>query len=146
MNTKIVCFIGHRFSFRVSAKQKRVYKAIGDLIKKGYTTFYTGNMGSFDDVCEFCVLSYKYYFPKVKLYKISATPYIKDTASNYIYDDIIVPELEHFHYKQRITKRNEWMVDHCDLVLCNITNDIKSGAFNTVKYARKIGKPIIYLD
>ena len=61
------------------------------------------------------------------------------------YDGSIYPDLEEYHYKQIITKRNEWIVDNCDILVCHIENTFRSGAYNTVKYARKINKPIIYI-
>lgn len=45
----------------------------------------------------------------------------------------------------KITKRNEWIIDNCDLLVCHIQETYKSGAYNTIKYAQKQNKAIIYI-
>ncbi|MGN1208076.1 MAG: hypothetical protein ACI4TI_01255 [Christensenellales bacterium] len=44
------------------------------------------------------------------------------------YDSSIYPDLEECHYKQAITKRNERMIDNCDVLVCHIENTFRSGA------------------
>ena len=61
------------------------------------------------------------------------------------YDGSILPEIEELHYKQKITKRNEWIIDHCNILVCHIEETYKSGAYRTLKYAQKQNKPIIYI-
>ena len=61
------------------------------------------------------------------------------------YDDIVIPsELIGIHYKAAIKKRNRWMVDQADKILAYIYRDF-GGAFDTVKYAFRIGKPVLNL-
>jgi len=60
------------------------------------------------------------------------------------YDGSIYPDIEETHYKQKITKRNERIVDNCDILVCHIEETYKSGAYRTLKYAQKQNKPIIY--
>lgn len=58
-------------------------------------------------------------------------------------DDIVVPmELMGVHYKAAIKKRNRWMVDQADKILAYIYRDF-GGAFDTVKYAYRMGKPVL---
>lgn len=61
------------------------------------------------------------------------------------YDEIIIPsELAGVHPKSAITKRNRWMVDKSELIICYIQRDF-GGAFDTIKYANRQSKIIIEL-
>jgi nucleoside 2-deoxyribosyltransferase len=63
----------------------------------------------------------------------------------YYYDEIIIPEeLCGVHYKAAIQKRNRWMVDRADCLIAYLFRDF-GGAYETVKYAKKQGKPVINL-
>ena len=118
-----------------------------ELINKGYTIFYDGNYGAFDNKCRKAILKLKNKYPNIKLVLI-LTYYHHDKEKYPIptcYDNTILPELEDLHYKQKITKRNEWIIDNCDILICHIQETYKSGAYNTVKYAKKQNKPIIYI-
>ena len=58
---------------------------------------------------------------------------------------IVIPsELIGIHYKAAIKKRNRWMVDQADKILAYIYRDF-GGAFDTVKYAFRMGKPVLNL-
>ena len=61
------------------------------------------------------------------------------------YSHIVIPsELIGIHYKAAIKKRNRWMVDQADKILAYIYRDF-GGAFDTVKYAFRMGKPVLNL-
>lgn len=45
----------------------------------------------------------------------------------------------------KMQKRNEWMVDHCDLLLA-VWDGSAGGTANCVKYARSIGKTILHYN
>ena len=142
---KIVGFAGHRYSWQNIGIESVLEKTIIELIEKGYTTFYLGGKGYFDELSEKILIRLKERNPNLKLYKILEEYHTKlDLPS--CYDGSIYPELETCHFKAKITKRNEWIVDNIDLLVCYVHQTSKSGAYNSVKYARKIGKPIIYLE
>ena len=46
---------------------------------------------------------------------------------------------------RRMQKRNEWMVDHADIVIA-LWNGTEGGTANCVRYAQRKGKPIYRLD
>ena len=48
------------------------------------------------------------------------------------------------HPKLAITKRNEWMAEQADLILCYIERE-SGEAYKAVKFAEKLGKEIINL-
>ena len=144
---KVVAFAGHRYEWQSIGVGEKLLQVLEDLINKGYTIFYDGNYGAFDNKCRNAILKLKNKYPNIKLVLI-LTYYHHDKEKYPIpsyYDDTILPEIEDLHYKQKITKRNEWIIDNCDLLVCHIQEAYKSGAYNTVKYAQKQNKPIIYI-
>lgn len=93
------------------------------------------------------VIELKKKHPQIKIYKI-LTYYHHDNEKYGLpscYDGSILPEIEDCHYKNKIAKRNEWIVDNSDILVCHVYETYKSGAFNTVKYAKKTNKAIIYI-
>lgn len=144
---KIVAFAGRRYEWQSIGIEEKLLQVLEELINKGYTIFYDGNYGAFDNKCRNAVLELKKKYPYIKLILI-LTYYHHDKEKYPIpsyYDETILPELEDLHYKQKITKRNEWIIDNCDLLVCHIKETYKSGAYNTVKYAQNQNKPIIYI-
>lgn len=139
MQDKIVAFAGHRFEWHCRGVKEKIIPTLEELIHKGYTIFYDGGYGAFDKICSHAVLELKHKYPQIKLIKILA--YYHHEKEKYelapCYDGSIYPDLEECHYKQVITKRNEWIVDNCDILICHIENTFRSGAYNTVKYAKK---------
>jgi nucleoside 2-deoxyribosyltransferase len=41
--------------------------------------------------------------------------------------------------------RNIWMVDHCDALIA-VWDGTSGGTANCVGYAKRVGKPIVYID
>ena len=48
------------------------------------------------------------------------------------------------HYKAAIQKRNRWVVNRADCLIDYLFRDF-GGVYETVKYAKKQGKPVINL-
>ena len=146
-NEKIVAFAGHRHEWHCLGLEDKLMQTLEELIDKGYTVFYDGDYGAFDNLCARTVIKLKTKYPHIKLIRI-LTYYHHDKEKYDLpsyYDSSILPELEFAHYKQKIIKRNEWIVDHCDLLVTHIENTFNSGAYRTLKYAQKQNKPIIYI-
>lgn len=147
MADKIVAFAGHRFDWQCIGVEEKLLQTIEELINKGYTIFYDGACGAFDRKCLHAVLELKHKYPHIKVIQI--LKYYHHEKEKYelspCYDGSIYPDLEECHYKQIITKRNEWIVENCDVLVCHIEETYKSGAFNTVKYAYQVNKPLIYV-
>ena len=75
-------------------------------------------------------------------------PYVQKDIASYeqYYDSVLIPEcIEKTHPKDAITKRNRWMVETCDLVICYIEHE-QGGAYAAVKYAEKLGKNSININ
>lgn len=137
-------FCGHRSVY--DDVRKKVNHAILDLIDNhGVTVFYSGNKGLFDDICSGEVRDIKKIYKEIKLCWIA--PYFTQSINNNrefnqeFFDEIIVLDLN-VHYKQAITERNRYMVRHSDYMICYVNHDY-GGAYDTMKYAEKMGVKII---
>lgn len=108
------------------------------------TEFLVGNQGQFDGIvyhvlksleCEFSNLQYKVV--------LAYMPGQKEDYELYPPERTYYPEgLELVHPKYAITRRNRWMVEQCDIVLCYITHSW-GGAQQFVRQAERKGKKII---
>ena len=144
---KVIAFAGHRYDWHCTGVEDKLPQVLEELIQKGYTVFYDGNYGAFDKKCASTALELKHKYPHIKLIQILT--YYHHKKDKYelpsCYDGSILPEIEEMHYKQKIVKRNEWIVDNCNILVCHIEETYKSGAYRTLKYAQKQNKPIIYI-
>lgn len=146
MKNKIVCFAGHRHDWQNIGIEDKLKETIINLINKGYNIFYDGGKGYFDNISAKIVLNLKEKFPEIKIYKILTNyNHKKDKLELSAYDGSILPEIQEIHYKQKITKKNEWMINNCDILVCHIKETYKSGAYTTFKYAQKLNKEIILI-
>lgn len=59
-----------------------------------------------------------------------------------LYDDSIYPPIEEMPLKFAISKRNEWMVRNCDLVIAYVNHNY-GGAYESLKAAKRVGRAII---
>lgn len=129
---KVVAFAGHRDSWRCIGVKEKLLQTIEDLIQQGYTIFYDGNKGAFDEKCFNAIVELKEKYPYKENFYLSKAV-----------DETIFPPIEQYYPKQRITKRNEWIVDNCDVLVCHIEMPYKSETNKMVKYAQKKNKKII---
>ena len=61
------------------------------------------------------------------------------------YDEVFVPmELNRVHYKQAITKRNEWMIENADMLIMHVVLQEGNSA-QCMKKAQEQGKCILNL-
>lgn len=140
---KKVCFIGHRDEWRCLGIDKKLEEEIEKVIKRGYFCFYDGNKGAFDNLCLDVLLRMKIKYPQIKIIRVLVSyTHKKENVPGFL-DEVLVADVEHLHFKQRITKRNEWIIDNSDIVICHITNTIRSGAYKAYCYAKKKNKEIV---
>lgn len=110
------------------------------------TEFLVGNQGQFDGIVYHVLKSLEEEFPDVQ-YKIvlAYMPGQKEDWEPYPPERTYYPEgLELVHPKYAITRRNRWMVEQCDTVLCYITHSW-GGAAQFVHKAERSKKEIINL-
>ena len=59
-------------------------------------------------------------------------------------DKVVVSEGGYTAAKMQV--RNEWMVDHCDVLIAVYNGADSGGTFNCIQYAKSIDKKIIFID
>lgn len=145
---KACCGFGHREIF--GNITEKVVTAVKKAVEQGCELFYTGAMGEFDEIYSSAVRFLKKTYPEIKL--VCVKPYLTkgiNESGDYLYslyDDIIIPtELADIHYKTVITKRNQWIIDKCDVVIGYTIRDY-GGAYKAIDYAKKKGKEIIIIE
>ena len=134
---KTCAFFGHRevWSDISELLEQEVRTAIAD----GATTFWVGGYGAFDSNAAGCVRRLKKEYPYISLHLILAyLPTKKDPLED-MYDSTIYPEgLELVPKRFAISKRNQWIVSNCDMVIAYVHNTY-GGAYAAYQLARKKG-------
>ena len=143
-----VCVSGHR-DIKNDINVKKVKIIFENLINNGIDTFLIGMAIGFDTLC-FQILE---EFKKTKSIKIIACIPCLNQADKFSFeqkkeyyrllsvaDEKIV--LSENYTPSCMQKRNKFMVDNSSAVICYLNRN-KGGTFNTVKYAEKIGIPVI---
>lgn len=107
------------------------------------TAFLIGHQGQFDSMVYHSLKTLERDFPDLQ-YKI-VLAYMsgqKEAYEPYPSKRTYYPEgLELVHPKYAITRRNRWMIEQCDMVLCYITHSW-GGAQQFVRQAERKGKKI----
>ena len=144
-----VSFIGHRNIERFQIVENKVEAVVKDLIKsKEFVEFYIGRNGEFDILVASIIKRVQRDFGKENSSLILVIPYSIADMEDFekYYDEVWYPdELFGVHFKSAITKRNEWFVDHSDLLVAYVTRDC-GGAFECMKKAQQKGIQIVHLD
>lgn len=133
-------FFGHREYFGLDSQV--LLRAIEDQIHKGVDTFYVGNQGQFDSAVYSCLKQLRKKHPHIRVCVVLA--YLPTEKNEYDdMTDTMYPEIEG-HPKFAIERRNRWMIDHSDFLLCYI-NHTWGGAYKFAKLAKRRGKTVINL-
>ena len=150
-----VCFTGHR-SIPDADKEKlskRIMDEIEELYDMGARTFIAGGALGFDMLCETCVIALRRLKGDVKL--ILALP-CREQDKNWseieklclynikVMSDKVVYVSESYS-SDCMFKRNRYMVDNSDVVICYKDGRFKGGTYYTMKYALDNNKKIINL-
>ncbi len=137
-----VSFIGHREVDDFSFVEEQVYNIVADLLRlKEYVEFYVGRNGEFDTLVASVIKRAKREIWDCNSSLILVLPYhVANTEDlEKFYDEVVCPqELDGVHYKSAITKRNEWLVEHSDLIVSYVVRDY-GGAAQCLKKAKQRG-------
>ena len=135
-----VSFIGNRQVEHFIEVEEQLTKIVKDLIRsKEFVEFYIGRNGDFDILAASVIKRAQENYGKSNNSLILVIPYpIADLEyMEKYYDEIWYPdELHGVHYKSAITKRNEWFVEHSDLLIAYVTKD-HGGAYDCMKKAQQ---------
>ena len=140
-NDMVISFCGHR-DFTPDAEKE---KTIIDILLKYAETeqeviCYTGGYGAFDWFATSCIRKAQAIAKNIRNCLI--IPYITTSHLDRIslhtkeFDEIIYPPLENIPPKFAIIRRNEWMIDNCDLLIAYVKYSW-GGAARTLGYARR---------
>ena len=143
-----LCLFGHRDFSGYRVLDTVFFELIKNIVETNdYVEIYVGRNGEFDIYATSVVKRVQKIMERGNSELICVLPYSCKNIEFYsqYYDDVIIPEaVESSHPKNAITKRNQWMVEMCDLVVCYVEN-ADGGAYRAIKYARKLNKEIINL-
>lgn len=136
----IVAFCGHNEVTNPDGVRRWLEHTVGDLIQRGATTFYLGGYGGFDRLAASVLHKVSAANPSVE--SILVLPYLNREAEDDLYDGTIYPPLENIPKRLAIIKRNEWMVDHSDVIVAYVLHEW-GGANAMLKYGLRKGKEVI---
>lgn len=142
---KSCCFIGHRNLYDKREIFSLMIQKIERLILDGFSIFFFGGYGDFDDICFSAVreLKGKYSYIKTIYYQAYYKPH--DTNMGFLkakYDCIIYPEIEEKPKRFAIVYRNREIIDHSDFCIffCSFSY---GGAYQALQYAKHKKKALI---
>lgn len=143
-----VSLFGHRNFDGHNLVEKKLFDLFSELLAtEEYIDIYIGRDGEYDIFAASVIKRIKKALGDANITMNLVLPYLKKDIEYYetYYDSIIVPEaIAKSHYKAAITKRNRWMVEESELLICYV-NCEKGGAFSAMKYAKKLGKRVVNL-
>lgn len=146
MNAYKVTLFGHRDLYAHRKVEQWLCPILCDLIQtKPFVEIYIGRNGEFDLFAASVVKRVQKILGNENSVMTLVLPYHKTDIEYYenYYDNILIPQcVGRMHPKGAITKRNRWMVEEADLFVCYVEREC-GGAYNAMKYAKKLGKPII---
>lgn len=122
----------------------------GLITEENISVFMTGGMGDFDNLFASAIRTLKRKYKNIKLFLVKPCFSVKLNINKdyygYMYDEIIIPDVvSEVHPKSAITKRNKWMIEESDIIVCYVLRDY-GGAYSALKYATKLGKKIILVS
>lgn len=140
------------FGHRDLNDQRKVEEGLTNILKEllqseEYIEIFIGRNGEFDVFAASVVKRVMKAFGNGKIGMTLVLPYPDKDIEYYYdyYDSVMIPEcIGKTHPKGAITKRNKWMVEEADLVICFIERE-QGGAYSAYKYAQKQGIEIINL-
>ena len=145
----IVSFAGHaNIPFKEQVKMLVKEQLRSHIIGSNQITCYLGGYGDFDDICAHACKELKQEIGGIEL--VYVTPYlhlseqykIKEKQRSGLYDASIYPLTGHIPPKFAISKRNEWMMTHSNLIIAYV-NRSYGGAYHSLQVAKRRKKEIV---
>lgn len=138
-----VCtFFGHRDCYGLQIDKLR--SVIEELIKQGTDTFYVGNQGDFDAAVHNCLQRLSSQYPHIRYAVVLAYLPGHNPGCGDLTHTMYPEGLEEVHPKFAIERRNRWMLNNADTVVCYVRK-IWGGAYRFVNLAGRQGKRVINL-
>lgn len=152
-----VAFIGHRKFEKTETLKPNLKDIVTALIDEGADTFLFGSKSQFDEMCYEVVTELQKTFPHIRRIDVRAS----NEHLPQIYIDIILKHYEQTIFPEGVrgagyrsyVKRNQAMIDMCDILVTYFDKDYtpvgrsriskRSGTTLAVEYARRKNKRII---
>ena len=135
-----ITFCGHKDIHDRAAVESWLYNVCRELILQGSAEFFLGGYGGFDHLSAAVLRELKKTHPQIRL--ILVLPYLNSSMPTEGYDETVYPPVEFVPKRFAISRRNEWMVQECDMVIAYVTHGW-GGAAKTLEYARRKKKRIV---
>ncbi len=144
----IITFIGHGQLPISNELKEQIQNTVKENISTAPVTFFCGGYGTFDFACAHIVKDLQVKYPHIR--SVFVTPYrderrIATFKELHLYDEILYPGLENVPKRFAILVRNEYMVDHADLVIAYVEHEY-GGAYKALTYAMRKKKRVINLS
>jgi len=147
MESYKITLFGHRDLDAHEKVEALLYPLLLNLLRtKPYVEIFIGRNGEFDKFAASLVKRAQKAHGKENSEMILVLPYACKDIEFYesYYDGIWIPEcIKQTHPKGAIVKRNRWMVENCDLLICYAEH--AGGAQTALQYAQKLKKDYINL-
>ena len=156
MTPYIIAFIGNREVYDKEIVLKRLLVLFEDLFGSGrgdvmsdFPVFYCGGYGSFSQIASDAIDIFRERHPEIESKKLFITPYITPRYLKVVeymkefYDEIVYPPLENVPSKFAISRRNQWMIDRCNL-LCAYMENPCGNTRKCVDYAIRKDKNVYF--
>ena len=143
-----VAFIGHREICDIRYVENEIEELALNLLRRyEFVEFNIGRNGDFDISAASAIkrAQNKYGTQNSSLNLILPYKSKDECYFEKYYDEIYYPLDNSIHFKSSIKKRNEWMIDNSDLLICYIEENRQGGALTALQYASKQGVKIINL-
>ncbi len=134
----VVTFCGHSKCLLSDNEKEYLENCLLKIINDNADcTFYLGHYGNFDYYCFEILSKLKLIYKDIQL--VFVTPYItkgyfKLEKLSTECDETLYPPIENVPPRYAIIRRNMWMVENSNLLVCYI-NHTFGGAYKTYKYA-----------
>jgi len=150
-----VAFVGHRRIEETEELKNKLKNTLERLIKDEHAdTFYFGSRSDFNSICYNAITELKERYPQIRRiyvraeYEYAYQSYIDSLLSRY--EETFFPKQVHGAGQASYIKRNQIMVDFCDVFVtyCDknyLPKNGKSGTMAAVDYAKKKGKRVVNL-
>jgi uncharacterized phage-like protein YoqJ len=143
----IITFLGHEHISMNDRIKETVKAQIRSLLTGKPITCYLGGYGDFDDICARACKELKQKYDIETVYvapyvTLSEQEKIKEMQRCGLCDTSIYPPIENTPPKFAISKRNEWMVTHADVIIAYV-NRSYGGAYQSLQTAKRRKKKII---
>lgn len=115
------------------------------LTKDPCTNFLVGHQGRFDGMAYHILKEIMPSYPQMRFSIVLAyTPGKRHPYDNFPYEDTILWDgIESTPKRYAIARRNAWLVQQCDMVICYINRETISNSAKYVAKAQRMGKPVI---